>query len=487
MLSYAIIKPPNVNSNIIQLFKNRITRIHFKKEANNLISINFFDKNNLKFSILVTLSVLKGGKKKKRKSRKKRKKRKTKKQKKRKKKGGNGKTRRRGKTTRNISQHSSSQLTTTRSNNSFDILGFVQKIFFRCYAALIFYYVINTFAPTYRPIQNQGTNIVPAVNWSSGVINPDLFPVLNPNINITFERLTQNQIKRLIVSKSGNITSLPLNQTGLADTLYAEIDLVSKANSPTDIALKEFNKLPFKERSSIILPNNEPSGYMTILKWNLNDGEYSITKIQHSRNLDRRCLEFTEQYNELLENIAKQHLDVMKQTNILKEHENSGAIQIYFNDLPTFSENHLFINDEQQGFHRDATQIVNPKLNLTTKLEQIKKTNYLRNQTSILRPDITSFPLSITYTPETEYTANVRVHPISGETKQINEDSQQTFVTIPGTSYTQVLAQDKGTEHGAVFLPQGRSLKNPRRILFVAVYPDKYYKLNDIVEDKQKE
>ena len=480
-----IIKNKNIKNDtrsLKDIFES-IIKINFKKETGNFISINLFSHENLEFIILLTTSIISGGKKKKRKSKKRRKKKKTKKRKR--KKGGNGKTRRRRRTPRNISQRSSSQLTTTRSNNSFDILEFIKKLLIGCFVTFIFYNAVNWFTPTYRPLLNQSTNIVPSSNWTTGAINPELFPVLNPNINITFEGLTQSQVKKLIVSKSGKITSLPLNLSGLGDTLYAEIDLVSKENSPTDIGLKEFNKLPFKERSSLHSATYSASGYTAIFKWNLNNEVFSLTKIEFNRNLDRRSIAFPEQYNELLVNIAKQHLDAMKQTNILEEDENSGSIQINFSDLPTNVLSQFFQSEEQQAFHRDGNAIVNPKLNLTTPLVGIRQTNYLRNQTKILRPDQFSYPLSITYTPETEYTANVRVHPIIGETKQIQDDSSQEFVTTPGTSYTSVLAQDKGTEHGAVYLPQGRPLKNPRRILFISVFSDKYYKLNELLENEQ--
>ena len=126
-------------------------------------------------------------------------------------------TRRRRRTPRNISQRSSSQLTTTRSNNSFDILEFIRKLLIGCFVTFIFYNAVNWFTPTYRPLLNQSTNIVPSSNWTTGAINPELFPVLNPNINITFEGLTQSQVKKLIVSKSGKITSLPLNLSGLGE------------------------------------------------------------------------------------------------------------------------------------------------------------------------------------------------------------------------------------------------------------------------------
>ncbi len=480
-----IIKNKNIKNdtrNLKDIFES-IIRINLKKETGNFISINLFSPENLEFIILLTTSIISGGKKKKRKSKKRRKKKKTKKRKR--KKGGNGKTRRRRRIPRNISQRSSSQLTTTRSNNSFDILEFIRKLLIGCFVSFIFYNAVNWLTPTYRPLLNQSTNIVPSSNWTNGVINPELFPVLNPNINITFEGLTQSQVKKLIVSKSGKITSMPLNLSNLGDTLYAEINLVSKENSPTDVGLKEFNKLPFKERSSLHSATYSASGYTAIFKWNLNDEVYNIRKIEFNRNLDRRIIAFPEQYNELLVNIAKQHLDAMKQTNTLEEDENSGSIQINFVDLPTNVLTQFFQSGEQQAFHRDGNSIVNPKLNLTTPLVGIRQTNYLRNQTKILRPDQFSYPLSITYTSETEYTANVRVHPISGETKQINEDSSQTFVTTPGTSYTNILSQDKGTEHGAVFLPQGRPLKNPRRLLFISVLSDKYYELNELLENEQ--
>ena len=114
----------------------------------------------------------------------------------------------------------------------------------------------------------------------------------------------------------------------------------------------------------------------------------------------------------------------MKQTNILEEDENSGIIRISFFDIVTNTHFNFFQGYEEQQFHRDGGEtepIAILKSNLTTLRERIEKTNYLRNQTRILRPDNYSYPLSITYTRETEYTANVRVHPISGETKQINE------------------------------------------------------------------
>ena len=181
-----IIKNKNIKNdtrNLKDIFES-IIRINFKKETGNFISINLFSSEDLEFIILLTTSTLRGGKKKKRKSKKRRKKKKTKKRKR--KKGGNGKTRRRRRKPRNISQRSSSQLTTTRSNNSSNISDFITKLLVRCFVAFIFYYAVNWFTPTYRPMLNQGTNIVPSSNWTSGVINPDLFPVLNPNINIPF-------------------------------------------------------------------------------------------------------------------------------------------------------------------------------------------------------------------------------------------------------------------------------------------------------------
>lgn len=487
MLYYMMIKNKNIENdtrNLKEIFES-IIRINFKKESNNLVSINLFSPENLEFIFLLTTSILRGGKKKKRKSKKKLKKKKTKKRKR--KKGGNGHTRRR-RTPRNISPRSSSKITTARSN---DIFGFVQKLLVKCFIGFIFYNLMNNFAPTYRPVLNTSTNIVPSLNWTTGIINPDLFPVLNPNINITFERLTQTQIKKLIISKNGNITNIPLRLVGLGETLYAEIDLVSKTNSPTDVALKEFNKLPFRERSSLHSPiNSGANGYTSILKWNFDGNKYDIIQIPYNRDIDRtrRFIQFPEQnsYNRLLKKLAEEHLDVMKKTNILEEDETSGIIQINFNDIPTNVLSQIFQVEEEQYFHRDGTRLVNSKLNLTNDAGYldgfgIRQTNYLRNQTKFLRPDRFSYPLSITYTPETEYTANVRIHSVEGESKQIR-DKSQTIITEPGTSHTHVLAQHMGSEHGSVFLPQGRPLKNPRRFLFIGVFSDKYYSLNEVSE-----